>query len=55
VGFEYYGDVDARAHYLFQVVNVETRSIEINAGVGEGLTSGSNGLVAKLILGYRCE
>jgi hypothetical protein len=55
VGFEYYGDVDARAHYLFQVVNVGTRRIEINAGVGEGLTRESNALVAKLILGYRWE
>jgi hypothetical protein len=55
VGFEYYGDVDARAHYLFQVVNIWTRQIEINAGVGEGLTSASNALIGKLILGYRWE
>lgn len=54
-GFEYYGDFTVRAHYLFQVINIWTRAIEVNVGVGEGLTSPSNGLVAKLILGYRLE
>ena len=55
VGFEYYGDVSDRAHYLFQVVNFDTTRIEVNVGVGEGLTHSSNALVAKMILGYRLE
>jgi hypothetical protein len=62
-GLEYYADVGPvgrwapageQEHYLFQVINVlRWKRIEINAGVGEGLTEGSNDFVAKTILGFR--
>jgi hypothetical protein len=62
-GVEYYADVGSigrwspageQQHYLFQVVNVlRWKRIEINAGIGEGLTDGSNRFVAKTILGIR--
>jgi hypothetical protein len=62
-GLEYYADVGqigrflparAQQHYLFEVVNVlHWTRIEINAGVGEGLTSSSNHFVAKMILGFQ--
>jgi len=63
LGLEYYADVGPigrwapageQEHYLFQVVNVlRWKRIEINAGVGEGLTDGSNDFVAKTIFGFR--
>ena len=47
-------EVGEQEHYLFEVVNVlRWKRIEINAGVGEGLTDGSNPFVAKAILGFR--
>jgi hypothetical protein len=62
VGLEYYAALGAftgfsalreQEHYLFEVVNLlAVRGFELNAGVGEGLTAGSNALVAKVILGY---
>jgi hypothetical protein len=62
IGIEYYanfgaiGDwlpIAAQEHYLFEVVNVLAwKSLEINAGIGEGLTGASNDLVAKTILGF---
>jgi hypothetical protein len=65
VGLEYYAGlgglvhlspVRAQEHYLYEVVNLlRVRSFELNVGVGEGLTSASNALVAKLILGYVLE
>jgi hypothetical protein len=61
-GVEYYGDLGsidhlqalrAQQHYLFEVINVlRWRRVELNAGVGEGLTAASNPFVAKLILGF---
>jgi hypothetical protein len=61
-GVEYYASLGAltgfaalrdQEHYLFEVVNVlVVRNLELNAGVGQGLTPASNALVAKLILGY---
>ena len=61
VGLEYYGDLGpidepspagAEQHYLFEVVNVlRWRRIELNFGVGEGLTAASNPFVVKMILG----
>ena len=61
-GLEYYADLGpigswapaaAQEHYLYQVINVLRWSwLELNAGVGEGLTSGSNRFVAKMILGF---
>ena len=62
VGFEYYaslGPIDGwlpiaeQEHYLFEVINVLVwKSVEINVGIGEGLTGASNDLVAKAILGF---
>jgi hypothetical protein len=61
LGVEYYGDIGPvtsplpgrdQEHYLFEVVNILTSHLDINAGLGEGLTAGSNALVAKVILGY---
>ena len=64
-GLEYYADLgpiagpsplSAQEHYLYEVVDLlAVKHVELNAGVGEGLTSGSNGFVAKLILGYTWE
>ena len=61
-GVEYYGDIGPVAspassaeekHYLFEVVNlIAIPAFELNAGIGEGLTRGSNDLVAKVIVGY---
>jgi hypothetical protein len=63
-GLEYYADfgpltapLPARAqeHYLFEVVNLAFPDFDLEAGFGEGLTGGSNDLVAKLILGFRFD
>ena len=61
-GFEYYGSLGRFAgfyslakqeHYLYEVVNLLSLSrLELNAGVGEGLTSASNRLTFKLIAGW---
>jgi hypothetical protein len=63
VGVEYYASfgplgrwqpLQEQEHYLFQVINVvRWKRLELNLGVGEGLTQGSNGFIAKTILGYR--
>lgn len=62
-GIEYYGNfgpigrwlpVSAQEQYLYEVVNVlRWKRLELNVGVGEGLTDASNGFVAKMILGVR--
>jgi hypothetical protein len=62
-GFEYYGDLgpidqpsrpSAQQHYLFEVLNLlRWPRIELNVGVGEGLTAASNPLVVKMILGVQ--
>ena len=62
-GLEYYGDLgpidqplpaSAQQHYLFEVVNVLAwRRIELNLGVGEGLTAASNPFVVKMIFGVQ--
>jgi hypothetical protein len=59
LGLEYYGDFGPVSHlgageqYLFQVANLlAVHNLELNFGVGEGLTSASNALVIKLIVGY---
>ena len=61
-GLEYYGSLgrfagfDAPAkqeHYLYEVINLlSAAQLELNAGVGEGLTPASNRLVLKLIAGW---
>jgi hypothetical protein len=62
VGLEYYaglGDLLGfsrlrdQEHYLYEVANLLcVRNVELNVGVGEGLTPASNPIVVKLILGY---
>jgi hypothetical protein len=65
-GFEYYADLGPignafsplrrQEHYLYEVVNVlAIERVEINLGVGEGLTGVSDDLVFKAILGYAWE
>jgi hypothetical protein len=40
-------------HYLYQVVNVLAWGrLDLNAGIGQGLTAASNDFVAKVILGF---
>jgi hypothetical protein len=61
-GIEYYAALgpvtglsraSEQEHYLFEVANlVAVRALELNVGVGQGLTSASNALVFKLIVGY---
>jgi len=65
VGLEYYGEIGPlvaplkareQAHYVYGVIDiVGIDRIELNAGVGEGLTPASAGLVVKLIVGYEFE
>jgi hypothetical protein len=65
IGLEYYGNLGAfsgfaplreQEHYLFEVANLLSLAhVEINAGIGEGLTAGSNPLTVKMILGYTWE
>ncbi len=65
VGLEYYADlgtVDAivpireEEHYLFEALDVlDLGSFELNAAVGEGLTSASAGLVVKIIVGFEWD
>jgi hypothetical protein len=65
-GIEYYANLGPfssgflstreEEHYLFEVFNLlSVQRFELNAGVGEGLTTGSNGLILKAILGYVWE
>ena len=45
--------VREQQHYVYEVVDLlSIEHLEVNAGIGQGITSTSNGLVAKLILGY---
>jgi hypothetical protein len=65
IGIEYYASIgpissplplSAQEHYLYQAIDIiQWERIEINFAVGEGLTSASNGLVIKSILGYRFD
>jgi hypothetical protein len=62
VGVEYYSSFgpiasplawNEQAHYLYEAVDLlALPRFELNAGIGEGLTSASNALVAKMIVGY---
>jgi len=62
VGVEYYADLGPigdwspareQQHYLYEVINVlRWKRVELNIGVGEGLTDASNPFVAKMIVGY---
>jgi hypothetical protein len=65
LGIEYYGTVGPlvswlplreEEHYVFEVVDVlSIERFELNAGIGEGLTPASAGIVLKAILGYTFE
>jgi hypothetical protein len=65
-GVEYYSALGPIAHgflpwreqeqYVYEVVNLlAIPHFEFNAGIGEGLTPASNGVVFKMILGYEFE
>ena len=61
IGLEYYANfgsigswlaASAQEHYLYEVIDVLRWDwLELNAGVGEGLTAGANDFVAKMIVG----
>jgi hypothetical protein len=63
LGLEYYGGIGPLSHvpqireqhhYLFEMVQVIAwKEYEIHAGVGEGLTAASNGLVLMSLLGHQ--
>jgi hypothetical protein len=65
LGLEYYGDFGpiahprsggAQTHYVFETFDLlEVGHFELDVGVGEGLSSASNAVVGKLILGYVFE
>ena len=65
VGVEYYTNFgpfsgflpwSQEEQYVYEVVNLlGVKRLELNAGVGEGLTNASNRLVLKAILGYTWE
>lgn len=62
LGLEYYADLGAfsdfaplreQQHYVYEAFDLlGLRDWELNAGLGEGLTSASNALVLKVIVGY---
>ena len=54
VGFgpEYYSSMP-NEHYIFEAVDlIEFRNFELNVAFGQGLTARSEGLLAKMIVGY---
>lgn len=60
-GFEYYADfgkigdfkpVDQQQHTLFAVTDFKLGELDVNFGIGYGLTSASDRWVAKAIMGY---
>lgn len=62
LGVEYYGSMgplrsllplSQQEHYVFETVDVLAwKGLELNVGIGQGLTSASNGLVVKTIVGF---
>lgn len=64
VGLEHYADLGQighfsrladQSHQLFAVVDFSVGKFDINFGLGYGFTPGSDGLVAKTIIGYAFE
>ena len=65
VGLEYYSGLgpfssflpgSQQEHYIYEVANLlAVERLELNIGVGEGLTSGSNRMVFKLIVGWEWD
>jgi len=64
-GLEYYSSIgritspsawSGQEQYVYEAVDlIWLEGVEVNAAIGEGLTRASNGLVAKMILGYAWE
>ncbi len=53
LGPEYYASLAEGEHYLFEALDLlGVRGVEVNAAIGEGLTSASRPLIVKMILGY---
>jgi hypothetical protein len=59
-GFEYYTDLgplqnlapfNEQQHYIYAVVDFKIGRFDVNAGLGRGLTPGSDRLMAKMIIG----
>jgi len=46
------GSFDQQEHYLFATFDLLGRALELNAGIGGGLTSSSNSAVIKTIVGF---
>jgi hypothetical protein len=65
LGLEYYASFGplgallpwrAQEHYLYEVIDLlSVEHLELNAGLGEGLTPESAGIVVKAIVGYTFE
>ena len=54
--FSDFSPLSKQEHYLYEVANLlAVDALELNVGVGEGLTSGSNKLVLKLIVGWEFD
>ncbi len=52
-GLEYYASLSEHEQYLYETFDVfGWKDVEVNLGIGEGLTSASESLVFKMILGY---
>ena len=52
-GLEYYAALSDQEQYLYETLDLfGVKDVEVNLGVGEGLTSGSNSLIFKMIVGY---
>jgi hypothetical protein len=52
-GLEYYGSPAEGEHYLFEAFDLlSLAKVELNAAIGEGLTSASQSLIFKMIVGY---
>ena len=60
-GLEYYGEfgplhhrlpASERAHYIYAVADVETKSFDINFGIGRGIENASDQWVAKAIISF---
>jgi hypothetical protein len=52
-GFEYYAALSDQEQYLYETFDLfGVKDVEVNLGVGEGLTSGSKSLIFKMIVGY---
>jgi hypothetical protein len=65
LGIEYYSSFGPIAHpsswteqehYLYEAFDLlSVERVELNAGIGEGLTEASNALVVKVIVGYALD